>query len=402
MIDSPFMPGIVRKNDRKIVMVVLGGIGSAPDPVLGRTALEAARVPNLNHIARQSSGGLVIPVVPGISPGSATGNLALLGYDPLTHVFGRGALEALGAGLAVEAGDIAVRGNLAVVDGRGVVTDRRADGIPTAAAAPLIEKLKKIEVKGVEVEVAQSAGHRFVLRLRGDGLSAEVTDTDPLEVGLLVITSSATGTNGALTATLINDFTAQANALLTDEPVANAVLLRGATGKPDLKPFDESYQLSAAGISSFPLHLGIATATGMSVYPVEDTFAAHLAAVREHWDDHDFFWIHYQEPTSTAGVGDFNEKKRALEKVDVHVRELLDQNPDVLVVAGDMANPTGHDGHSWHAVPFVIRSAGTLGDSGVERFNERDLRAGSLGQFEAKHAMMLTLAHAGKLRQFGA
>jgi len=86
----------------------------------------------------------------------------------------------------------------------------------------------------------------------------------------------------------------------------------------------------------------------------------------------------------------------------VHVRELLDQNPDVLVVAGDMANPTGHDGHSWHAVPFVIRSAGTLGDSGVERFNERDLRAGSLGQFEAKHAMMLTLAHAGKLRQFGA
>jgi 2,3-bisphosphoglycerate-independent phosphoglycerate mutase len=402
MIDFPYLPSMVRKSKTKIIMVVLGGIGGAPDPVMGRTALEAARVPNLDNIARQSSGGLTIPVAPGISPGSAVGNLALLGYDPLSHVFGRGALEALGSGLDIQAGDIALRGNLAVIDGERVVVDRRANGIPKAAAAPIIEKLKTIQVPGAEITLAQGLGHRFAVRLRGAGLSAAVTDTDPLEAGQPLATSSPTDPVGKVTAQIINDFTTKAIEVLADEPVANAVLLRGATERPDLKSFNESYTLNAAGISAFPLFLGIAEATGMTSYPVEPNFAAHLAAIRTHWDDHDFFWIHYKEPSATAGIADFNEKKRALEKVDVHVRELLDLDAGVLVVAGDLSNPTGHNGHSWHAVPFVIRSAGALGDSGVERFNERDLRFGSLGQFESKHAMMLILAHAGKLNQFEA
>jgi 2,3-bisphosphoglycerate-independent phosphoglycerate mutase len=74
---------------------------------------------------------------------------------------------------------------------------------------------------------------------------------------------------------------------------------------------------------------------------------------------------------------------------------------EVQVAAGYLANPADSNGRSWHAVPFVIRSARTLGDSGVESLNERDLRSGSLGQFEAKHAVTLVLAHAGRLNQFG-
>ena len=73
----------------------------------------------------------------------------------------------------------------------------------------------------------------------------------------------------------------------------------------------------------------------------------------------------------------------------------------MLAITGDHANPTEYVGHNHRGVPFVIRSAGTLAERGVDRFNERDLRGGSPGQFEAKHAMMLTLARAGKLKQFG-
>jgi len=87
--------------------------------------------------------------------------------------------------------------------------------------------------------------------------------------------------------------------------------------------------------------------------------------------------------------------------LDEHVCELLDLDAEVQVAAGYLANPADSNGHSWHAVPFVIRSARTLGDSGVESLNERDLRSGSLGQFEAKHAVTLVLAHAGRLNQFG-
>jgi 2,3-bisphosphoglycerate-independent phosphoglycerate mutase len=124
--------------------------------------------------------------------------------------------------------------------------------------------------------------------------------------------------------------------------------------------------------------------------------------VRDHWDEHNFFWVHYREPSTATGKMSFQDKKRAIEMLDEHVREFMDLKPDVLVVTGDHANPSAHPSHSWHGVPFVIRSSGTLGDSGVDRFNERDLRAGSLGQFEAKHAMMLILAHAGKLKEYGA
>jgi 2,3-bisphosphoglycerate-independent phosphoglycerate mutase len=398
MIDSPYLPQIIRKNDTKIIMVVLGGIGGVPDPVRGRTELDAARIPNLDRIAHQSSGGLTIPVAPGISPGSAVGNLALLGYDPLTHLTGRGALEAIGSGLDLQPGDVALRGNLAVIDPSGRVIDRRAGNIPTAAAAPLIDKLNAIKVKGVEVEIAAGVGHRFALRLRGKGLSPEVSDTDPLEEGLPL--GEATGSK--LTATAINDFSSQAKAALADEPVANVVLLRGATAQPTLASFNDAYQLNAAGISGVPLHLGIAKASGMAVYPVAQNFGAHLAAIQAHWDEHNFFWVHYTEPASHAGIGDFNDKKAAIEQIDQHVRALVNLAPGVLVIAGDLSNPTATTGHTWHGVPFVIRSAGTLGDSGVARFSERALRAGSLGQFEAKHAMMLTLAHAGKLKQLGA
>lgn len=402
MISFPHLADIVRKNDAKIIMLVISGMGSAPDPVLGRTELEAARIPNLDHIAQQSSGGLTIPVSPGIAPGGVGSNLALLGYDPIIHASGRGAIEALGLGMTMESGDVALHGNLAVVDSDGIVVDRRAGAIPTTTAAPLMAKLKAITLPGVDVEVVAGVGHRFSVRLRGKELTGGASDTDPYEDRLAAQSSSATAKGGEATADAINAFSNQAAEALVGEALANAVLLRGASTMPELASFNDSYALNAAGISSFPLYVGVAKATGMTTYPVDDAFESHITAIREHWDDHDFFWLHYREPSTTAGIRDFNEKKRALERVDLHVRELIDLQPDVLVIAGDVSNPPGSIGHSWHAVPFVIRSAGTFADSGVVRFNERDLRSGSLGQFEAKHAMMLTLAHAGKLKQFGA
>ena len=147
-------------------MLVLAGMGGAPDPLYGRSQLDAARIPNLDELTRQSAGGLSIPVAPGVSPGGAPANLALLGYDPLKFVFGRGPLEALGAGMELRDADIAARGNLAVVDESGVVTDRRAGRLTSEDAAPLLARLGEIKVSGVEIEVGQGVGYRFALRMR--------------------------------------------------------------------------------------------------------------------------------------------------------------------------------------------------------------------------------------------
>src|ERR1700722_12980517 len=88
-------------NPTKIVLVVADGLGGLPVEPNGRTELESARTPHLNACAREGVCGLSVPVLPGITPGSGPGHLALFGYDPLEHRIGRGILEALGVNFAV-------------------------------------------------------------------------------------------------------------------------------------------------------------------------------------------------------------------------------------------------------------------------------------------------------------
>src|ERR1700744_1721850 len=113
------------KTKTKHVLVVLDGLGDlATREQNFLTPLEAAATPNLDKLARESAQGRMIPVAPGITPGSGPGHLGLFGYDPLEFQVGRGVIEALGLGLELQAGDIAARANFCTLDGRGIVPDR--------------------------------------------------------------------------------------------------------------------------------------------------------------------------------------------------------------------------------------------------------------------------------------
>src|SRR5678809_22723 len=120
------------KTDSKLVLVVLDGLGDiATREQNYLTPLEAAATPNLDLLTKGAAQGRMIPVAPGITPGSGPGHLALFGYDPLEFQVGRGVIEALGLGLELRAGDVAARANFCTVNAKGVVTDRRAGRIPT-------------------------------------------------------------------------------------------------------------------------------------------------------------------------------------------------------------------------------------------------------------------------------
>src|SRR5262249_42871905 len=153
------LDALVLEGTTRIVLLVLDGVGDLPDPARGtRTPLEAARTPNLDALAPRAALGRLLPVAHGITPGSGPGHLALFGYDPVETVVGRGVLEALGAGMDLREGDVAARANFCTVDGRGVVTDRRAGRIPGDASARLVETLQREASRFDGVEILLQAG----------------------------------------------------------------------------------------------------------------------------------------------------------------------------------------------------------------------------------------------------
>src|SRR5947208_34228 len=111
---------------KKILFIVLDGLGDRPVAELGdRTPLEAADLPHLNRLAASGQQGTVITVGKGIAPESDVAVMAILGYDPLRFHAGRGPLEALGAGLPFQDGDLALRGNFATLGAGHSMTARR-------------------------------------------------------------------------------------------------------------------------------------------------------------------------------------------------------------------------------------------------------------------------------------
>ena len=384
----------------KIVMLVVDGLGGLPHPDTRKSELETARLPNLDRLAQEGACGLTVPILPGVAPGSGPGHLALFGYDPLKHLIGRGVLEALGIGLELQEGDVAARGNFCTIDSSGNLVDRRAGRISTEESAPLCRILDSIEVDGIDVRVYPVRDYRFVLHLRAEGLSELVSETDPQRTGVPALEAAALVPQAERTAAAIRSFVAATSELLAERETANMVLLRGFSQLPHLSSMGEGYGLNPAAIAAYPMYRGLASIIGMKIIPTGSTFADEVETLRGHYQEHDFFFIHYKPADAAGEDGDFQGKVAALEALDGHIPALLDLEPEVLVVTGDHSTPAIIASHSWHPVPFLLRSRWTRGE-GVESFSERTFRGGPLGTIPASQIMLLAMAHAGKLAKFG-
>ena len=402
MISSDFTrPLLVPESDSKIVLLVIDGLGGLPDPATGRSELDSAMLPNLDRIARSGSCGSLTPLGPGFTPGSGPAHLALFGYDPWRWRIGRGALSALGTGMDFRQGDLAARLNFCSIDADGRVTDRRAGRISTDQCRHLCALLGDIDVPGVEISLLPEMEHRAAILFRGEGLSPLLSESDPLKTGVPPRAVTALEEAASRTADAVTGFLSQAEKRLKEQSPANMVLIRGFGTFPEIPRFGEVYGLRGVAIAAYPMYRGVAQAVGMSAVPVGGDLSSSCELASRHWDLHDFFFIHFKKTDSAGEDGDFGEKVRLLEEVDASVPRLEELEPEVFAVTGDHSTPSLVKSHSWHPVPVAVASHWAQPHLGAA-FSEQGCRNGSIGNIPSSSLMALLLAHAGRLRRFGA
>jgi len=392
---------IARPSLYKIVLMVIDGLGGLPDPKTGKTELETANTPNFDKLATKSVCGLSDPVSPGITPGSSPGHLALFGYNPVSFNIGRGVLEALGIDFDLQSNDIAARGNFCSVDEMGLITDRRAGRISTEKCIELCQLLDGLVLEGVEIFVRPVREHRVIVVFRGDDLIADISDSDPQQTGVIpkVITARSPGANRM--ARIANQFIAQSKTTLAEHHPANMLLLRGFSRQPHFPTMDEIYQLKPAVIASYPMYRGLAKLVGMKVLETGPTIEDELAALKQNYDNYNFFFLHIKGTDSAGEDGNFNQKVRIIEQVDKALPSLASLEPDVIVVTGDHSTPALLKGHSWHPLPVLLYSKWCRPDR-VSEFSESACISGGLGRFPATQIIPLAMANALKLNKFGA
>jgi 2,3-bisphosphoglycerate-independent phosphoglycerate mutase len=397
-----FIKKLIKPASSKIVLFVIDGLGGLPFKSDDLTELETAATPHLDQLASQSLCGLQQPIAPGITPGSGPGHLALFGYDPVKYQVGRGVLSALGINFDLKEGDVASRGNFCTIDGEGRVVDRRAGRISTEENERLCHRLNKIQLPDTQLFVQTVKEHRFLLVLRGDGLSDNIADTDPQEIGKKPIPLKGPHQEDEKTFQILSEFLKQTEQKLSDQHPANMVLLRGFSKRPDWPTVKEVFGINAAAIAAYPMYRGVARLAGMEVIQPEEDMKEEIALLEKHWEEHDFFYLHFKKTDSAGEDGDFDRKVQLIEKADTWIPRIMDLKPEVVIVTGDHSTPAALKIHSWHPVPVLLWSTRCRPDT-VARFSERECVTGGLGpNFPAVDLMPLALGNAMRLEKFGA
>ncbi len=401
-----FIRRLVVKNEKKIVLLVMDGLGGIQHPELKKTELEIARHDHLDALASKSECGFHYPVDIGITPGSGPAHLGIFGYDPMKYEIGRGLLDSLGIDFEFQKGDLAARGNFATQSPEGVITDRRAGRIASEASAKLCKILDGVEIDGVKVFVLPVKEHRFAVVFRPlsdeKKLKDSLSDSDPQKEGLRNLEVKALTSESEFAALIANKFIKYADEKLKNSSPANAVLLRGFANMVDIPPFPDVFGMRALCIAVYPMYKGLSRLVGMEVAKGCDTIISEFDTLKKNYDKYDFFFIHIKNTDSAGEDGDFSRKVRAIEDVDLLIPDLLLLKPDVLIITGDHSTPCAMKSHSWHPVPLMIHSINARYNPDIKRFTEREFIKGTLGQIPARVIITLAMSAAQKLAKFGA
>lgn len=360
--------------------IIMLGDGMADEPLNelgGMTPLEYAKTETIDALAKKSEIGMAHTIPEGMSPGSDTANLAVLGYDPKIYYTGRSPLEALSIGVDMKETDIALRCNLVTLsEEEGIlyeertIIDHSSDEISTEDAAVLLDAVREVmEDEIYKFYVGTSYRHLLIW----DG--GRVVELEPPHDHLGQIIGEFLPEDEVLRSMMEKSYD-----ILENHPVnierrkkglkpANSCWFWGAGTRPALTSFEDKTKLKGAMISAVDLLKGIAVGAGMKNIVVEGAngglhtnYEGKAAAAADALlkEGNDFVYIHLEAPDEMGHQGSVERKVQAIENMDSRLIKPLVAQLDAsgedyrLLVMPDHPTPICIRTHSSNPVPFMI------------------------------------------------
>lgn len=399
----------------KTIIVILDGLGDrAVKEFGGKTPLQAAATPVLDRLAEKAICGQLYALGTGLRPSSDAAHMTLFGLDYYTYYTGRGAIELYGLGKTMNDSDIAIRGNFAQLAPDGIILDRRAKR--QRPSDKILDTLKSITLDGIKFNLYSSFQHSFVLQLTGAGLSSHISDSDPHQDGVcaMKVHPHDDSFEAGNTADALNHYISHVREILNEEYQAgraacNSILLRSASSMPSWFNFSKQYDFSSCCcIVNSALENGIGALLGMKqinkkrYQNYHDYYNEIPNMVSESLFEHDFLFIHFQEPDLYGEDGNPQGKRLVIEEIDKTLQFLTELNPDehLVIITADHSTPCCLHAHSGDPVPILIYGGGNRQDD-VSHFDEISCAKGGLGTVNGKDFMKIIQNLRGKAELIG-
>lgn len=392
----------------KYIVVLGDGMADKPiDQLGGKTPLAYAKTPVMDALAKVSEIGMLHTIPQGMSPGSDTANLSVMGYDPKEYYTGRSPLEALSIGVPMQATDVALRCNLVTLSEEEpyeekTIIDHSSGEISTEDSAVLLNAVREaLEDERYKFYVGTSYRHCLIWN-QGNVVAL----TPPHDVLGQVIGKHLPEDR------VLAEMQKKSYEILVNHPInierkkqgknpANSCWFWGAGTKPALSSFEEKFHKKGVMISAVDLLKGIAVGAEMDNITVEGANGglhtnyegkAQAAADALLKDGYDFVYIHVEAPDEMGHQGSVEKKVQAIEFLDERVIKYVKEQMDAagadyrMLVLPDHPTPICVRTHTSDPVPYLLYDSTAPGN---ETWNYNEAEAKDSGNDIAKGHLMM-------------
>jgi 2,3-bisphosphoglycerate-independent phosphoglycerate mutase len=373
-----------------IVVFLLDGLADrAHESLGGRSGVEAARTPNLDHLATTGSNGVVYAIGPGRAPSSEVAHWSMLGYRP-DEFAGRAVFEALGRGQDVSSEHVFAYAALRPAERREDgwwLTGRPDPDRDAEEAERLVVSCDGITVDGLTFSLSHVWRGEAVLRISG-GADERVTDSDSFfRARHPVLRPQPIVPEAERTARACEQWSREVMGRLEGERFT--VITLKWFGRPkDVPSFLERHGVTGTFAAESAFLRGLGRCIGLT--PAENAYL-NVELVRERLDAGEtFVYVHDKRVDEAGHTKDPDAKRDAVELLDATLADLPTDRA-VVCVTGDHATPAFPDViHSGDPVPFVVAGPGVRADA-VTQFGEATCAEGILGHLRGPDMMPVLL-----------